>query len=76
MKNVIHKPLIKPSKVLFPPLHVKMELMKNFLKALDVKGPGFTYVLVWKIPQAHLQGSKGRRAYWSSNQKRFLRPAV
>jgi len=42
MKNVIHKPLIKPSKVLPPPLHFKLGLMKNFVKALDVKGPAFT----------------------------------
>jgi len=42
MKNVIHKPLIKRSKVLPPPLHIKLGLMKNFVKALDVKGPAFT----------------------------------
>jgi len=49
MKKVIHKPLIKPSEVLLPPLHIKMGLMKNFLKALDVKGPAFTY-LCGKFP--------------------------
>jgi len=25
------------------PLHIKLELKKNFVKALDVKGPAFTY---------------------------------
>jgi len=35
IKNVIHKPLIKPSKVLPPPLHINLGLMKNFVKALD-----------------------------------------
>jgi len=50
MKNVIHKPLIKPSKVLPPPLHIKLGLMKNFVKALDVKGPTFTY-LCGKFPR-------------------------
>ena len=49
MKNVIHKPLIKPSKVLPPPLHIKLGIMKNFLKALDVKGPAFMY-LCGKFP--------------------------
>jgi len=44
MKNVIHKPLMKPSKALPPPLHIKLELMKNFVKALDGKGPAFTYL--------------------------------
>jgi hypothetical protein len=32
----MHKPLIKPSKVLPPPLHIKLGLMKNFVKALDM----------------------------------------
>ena len=44
MKNVIHKPLIKPSKVLPPPLHIKLGLVKNFVKALDVKVPALTYL--------------------------------
>ena len=44
MKNVIHKPLIDPSKVLPLPLHVKLGLRKNFVKALDVKVPAFTYL--------------------------------
>jgi len=50
MKNVIHKPLIKPNKVVPPPLHVKLGLMKNFVKALNVKGPAFTY-LSGKFPR-------------------------
>ena len=27
-----------------PPLHIKLGLKKNFVKALDVKGPAFTYL--------------------------------
>jgi len=50
MKNVVHKPLIKSSKVLPPPLHIKLGLMKNFVKALDVKGTAFTY-LCGKFPR-------------------------
>jgi len=50
MKNVIQKPLIIPSKVLPPPLHIKLGLMKNFVKALDVKCPAFTY-LCGKFPR-------------------------
>jgi len=50
MKNVIHKPLIKPSKVLPPPIHIKLGLMKNFVKALGVKGLAFTY-LCGKFPR-------------------------
>jgi len=43
-EKVTHKPLIKPSKVLPPPLHIKLGLMKNFLSVLYVKGPAFTYL--------------------------------
>jgi len=50
MKNVTHKSLINSSKVLPPLLHIKLGLMKNFLKALDVKGPAFTY-LCGKFPK-------------------------
>jgi len=50
MKNVVHKLLIKPNKVLPPPLHIKLGLMKNFVKALDVKGTAFTY-LCGKFPR-------------------------
>jgi len=50
MKNVIHEHLIKPSKVVPPPVHIKLGLMKNFKKALDVKSPAFTY-LCGKFPR-------------------------
>ena len=50
MKNVIHRPLTKPSKVLPLPLYNKLGLMKNFVKALGVKGPAFTY-LCGKFPR-------------------------
>jgi len=50
MKNVLHKPSIKTSKVLPPPLHIKLGLMKNFVKALNVKGPALMY-LCGKCPR-------------------------
>jgi len=59
IKNVIHKPLIKPSKVLPPPLHIKMGLMKDFVKALDVKVPAFTY-LRGKFPRLTFEKVKAR----------------
>ena len=33
--NVINTPLVDPEKVLIPPLHIKLGLMKQFVKALD-----------------------------------------
>ena len=32
-----------PKKVLLPPLHIKLGLMKQFVKALPREGDGFTY---------------------------------
>ena len=35
MYNVIREPLISREKVLLPPLHIKLDLVKQFVKALD-----------------------------------------
>jgi len=66
MKNVIHKPLIKPSKVFPPPLYIKMGFMKNFVKALDVKGPAFT----------HLRGKFPRLTYEEVKAGVFIDPQI
>lgn len=42
--NIIHEPLIDPKKVLLPPLHIKLGLMKQFVKALDKDGALFQYL--------------------------------
>ena len=34
MKNIQHISLVNPDKVLMPPLHTKLGLMKNFVKAM------------------------------------------
>ena len=34
VKNIQHIPLVNPNKVLMPPLHIKLGLMKNFVKAM------------------------------------------
>ena len=42
--NVIREPLIERSKILLPPLHIKLGLMQQFTKALDKEGPYFMYL--------------------------------
>ena len=42
--NVIHEPLIDRNKIIFPPLHIKLGLMKQFVKALDKEGQCFKYL--------------------------------
>lgn len=49
-QNVIHESLVDPSKILIPPLHIKLGLMKQFVKALDKSGACFAY-LVDKFPK-------------------------
>ena len=49
-KNVQHPPLIQSNKILLPPLHIKLGLIKNFVKAMDKTKAGFNY-LATKFPR-------------------------
>lgn len=42
--NVKWEPLVDPEKVLMPPLHIKLGLMKQFVKALDKEKAAFKYL--------------------------------
>ena len=42
--NVQHHPLVSSAHVLLPPLHIKLGLMKNFLKATNRDGDGFKFL--------------------------------
>ena len=44
VKNVNEEPLVRSEKILLPPLHIKLGLMKNFVKAMDKDGEGFQYL--------------------------------
>ncbi|XP_030765451.1 uncharacterized protein LOC115889553 [Sitophilus oryzae] len=43
-QNVKYIPLVDPKDVLLPPLHIKLGLMKNFVKAMNKEGDGFKYL--------------------------------
>jgi len=43
-KNVVKPPLVLPENIFLPPLHIKLGLMKNFVKGMDKTGRGFQYV--------------------------------
>ena len=43
-KNIKNVPLVNREKVLLPPLHIKLGLMKQFVKALDNEGEYFNKV--------------------------------
>ena len=42
--NVINEPLVECDSILLPPLHIKLGLMKQFVKALDKNGDCFRYI--------------------------------
>lgn len=43
------KKKVEPSNILLPPLHITLGLMKNFVKAVNQRGPEFRY-LTEKLP--------------------------
>ncbi len=43
-QNVKHEPIVDPAKVLIPPLHIKLGLIKQFVKQLDSAGQAFQHV--------------------------------
>lgn len=47
--NVKYQPLIDPSKILLPPLHIKLGLMRSFVKALRKESQAFLF-LAKKFP--------------------------
>ena len=42
--NIINEPLVEREKILLPPLHIKLGLMKQFVKVMDSDGDCFKYI--------------------------------
>jgi len=43
-ESIINNPLVDCDKILFPPLHIKLGMIKQFTNALDKNGSCFTYL--------------------------------
>ena len=43
-KNVCQTPIVDSSKIILPPLHIKLGLLKNFVKAMNKSGEGFKHL--------------------------------
>ena len=56
-RNVMWEPLVDPRNVLMPPLHIKLGLMKQFVKALNQKSDAFNYLLEFfpKLSEAKIK---------------------
>ncbi|GBO11472.1 hypothetical protein AVEN_174035-1 [Araneus ventricosus] len=50
VKNEENEPLVASEKILLSPLHIKLGLMKNFVKEMDCGGSGFQYLSL-KFPK-------------------------
>jgi hypothetical protein len=48
-RNVIHDPLVDAAKVFLLPLHIKLGLVNNFVKAMKKDGPFFFFVSAAEI---------------------------
>lgn len=44
-ENVSSKPLVNRRNIFMPPLHIKLGLIENFVKALNREGPAFEYLI-------------------------------
>lgn len=42
--NILHEALVDREKIIFPPLHIKLGLIKQFVKALSVEGDCFKHI--------------------------------
>ena len=72
--NVENQPLVEPSKILLPSMHLKLRLMKNFVKTLNQ-----VPILTRKVPENKWGTIERRYFHWSTNtrpyQGRILRQA-
>jgi len=66
-KNVVRTQLMKPEKIYLPMLHIKHELIKEFIKGMDQNSTGFIYL---KIKFHRISDLNHRRGIcWSSNKR-------
>ena len=56
-KNVQAHPLVERSKIILPPLHIKLGIMKQFVKALNKDGDCFKYICT-KFPGSTIEKLK------------------
>ena len=68
-KNIKYTPLVARDKILLPPLHIKLGLMKNLVKKMNQEGEAFKY-LKTKFP--HLSDAKIKEGIFVGPQIREL----
>lgn len=56
--NIVQNSLVARDKIILPPLHIKLGIMKQFVKSLDKDGDCFSYICQ-KFPQLTIEKIKG-----------------
>lgn len=51
-KNIITDRLVYRKNIVFPPLHIKLGVMKQFVKALDHSGDCFRYIIMFNLSKS------------------------
>ena len=60
MYNVIHEALVTRQNILLPPLHIKLGLLKQFVKDLDPNSAALHHIrkIVPRLSDAKVKGGK------------------
>ena len=80
--NVLAPPLVERSKIVFPPLHIKLGIMKQFVKALEKDGNCFKYIcmkfaglIIEKLKAGIFDGPQIQKLINDTNFCNFMNPA-
>ena len=80
--NILAPPLVEHSKFMFPPLHIKLGIMKQFVKALEKDGNCFKYICmkfsglaIEKLKAGIFDGSQIQKLMNDANFCNFMNPA-
>ena len=80
--NVLAPPLVERSKIMFSSLHIKLGIMKQFVKALEKDGNCFKYICmkfpgptIEKLKAGIFDGPQIRKLINDANFCNFMNPA-
>ena len=80
--NVLAPPLVERSKIVFPPLHIILGIMKQFLMALEKDGNCFKYICkkfpvltIKKLKAGIFDGPQIQKLINDANFCNFMNPA-
>ena len=69
MQNIVNEPIVSRNKIVFPPLHLKLGFIKQFVKALKTDSDCFQYT-VTSLPGLSIE--KKKAAVFNGPQIRYL----